>query len=180
MIRATTGCSGVVCCFEYFSILSHLRNKGVYRRIFIPAIIHKGSASVRLSESHVSQSPNGICTDLYRERETNLGQAGSISTARATHLSPSFPSRKSIALRPEFGCAFKQCSVGQIHIGHLSILCDHALGNDKRNYVSAGELTCGSLGSGEHNSACKLSRAVFIVSAGLHWSFRMSRQMAPV
>ena len=40
-------------------------------------------------------------------------------------------------------------------------------------------LTCGSFGSGDDNKACKLSRAVFNVRAGDHWSFRMSRHMAP-
>ena len=38
----------------------------------------------------------------------------------------------------------------------------------------------GSEGSGEQSRACSDSMAVFMVSAGDHWSFRMSRQMAPV
>lgn len=35
-------------------------------------------------------------------------------------------------------------------------------------------LTCGSSGSGEHMSACRESRAVLMVRAGDHWSFKMS------
>ena len=31
-----------------------------------------------------------------------------------------------------------------------------------------------------HDRTCRLSSAVFSVRAGLHWSFRMSRQMAPL
>lgn len=40
--------------------------------------------------------------------------------------------------------------------------------------------SCGSVGSGAQSSACRLSSAVLRVSAGLHWSLSMSRQMAPV
>ena len=39
--------------------------------------------------------------------------------------------------------------------------------------------TWGSSGAGEDSKACKLSSAVFRVRAGLHWSFNMSRHMAP-
>ena len=39
--------------------------------------------------------------------------------------------------------------------------------------------TCGSSGAGDERRACKLSSAVLSVNAGLHWSFRMSKQMAP-
>ena len=39
--------------------------------------------------------------------------------------------------------------------------------------------TCGSSGSGEESRAWIESSAVLSVRAGLHWSFRMSRQMAP-
>ncbi len=41
-------------------------------------------------------------------------------------------------------------------------------------------LTWGSSGSGEDSRACKLSSAVFSVKAGLHWSLRMSKQIAPL
>lgn len=47
-------------------------------------------------------------------------------------------------------------------------------------YIVATTASWGSLGSGEHIKACRLNIAVFIVSAGDHWSFRMSRQIAPV
>ena len=38
----------------------------------------------------------------------------------------------------------------------------------------------GSSGCGHSKRTCKLSNAVLIPSAGDHWSFRMSRQIAPV
>ena len=40
--------------------------------------------------------------------------------------------------------------------------------------------SCGSSGCGSCRSACRLRRTVRSVSAAAHWSFRMSRQMAPV
>lgn len=40
--------------------------------------------------------------------------------------------------------------------------------------------SCGSSGSGAESKACMERRAVFKVSAGLHWSFKMSKQMAPL
>jgi hypothetical protein len=40
--------------------------------------------------------------------------------------------------------------------------------------------TCGSEGSGEQSRDWTLSSAVLMVRAGDHWSFRMSRQIAPV
>ena len=47
-------------------------------------------------------------------------------------------------------------------------------------YILATTASWGSFGSGEHMRACRLNIAVFIVSAGDHWSFRISRQIAPV
>jgi len=47
-------------------------------------------------------------------------------------------------------------------------------------YICATCASCGSSGSGEHISAWRLKSAVLIVKAGDHWSFRISKQMAPV
>lgn len=47
-------------------------------------------------------------------------------------------------------------------------------------YYEATTASWGSLGSGAQSKACKERRAVLIVKAGDHSSFRMSRHMAPV
>ena len=56
-----------------------------------------------------------------------------------------------------------------------------------RSYLGLSDLnmlatsaSCGSSGSGADNKACKETKAVLMVNAGLHLSFNMSRQMAPV
>ena len=47
-------------------------------------------------------------------------------------------------------------------------------------YCRATTASCGSSGSGAANNACNESRTVRKVIAAAHWSFRMSKQMAPV
>lgn len=46
--------------------------------------------------------------------------------------------------------------------------------------LHGGLFTWGSSGSGDERRACTESNAVFSVSAGLHWSLRISKQIAPL
>jgi hypothetical protein len=90
---------------------------------------------------------------------------------------------------PILGCFVKHLPLVDVLLGHYAILavierrvssngCTCNVGATHAGGVRPS--TCGSSGSGDASSACRLRRAVLRVSAGLHLFFRMSKQMAPV